>query len=378
MTATPTTRRTWPGSKELLLILLFWTLLAAVSALNRQLDRPAGMVHAAARAPVILAFTEAYAWALMTPLVFWVTSRYGVDRSNWGGRAFLYLALGVACALLADAVLDLVRDQILPARRPIGQRGFRPGGGMVMHGRGASPFWFINELMIYMGVVAAGIARDYVYRERARREEAAALEVQLSRARLDALQAQLNPHFLFNTLHAVSALVERDPAGVRRMIARLSELLRYTLDQSERAEVRLESELAFIRGYLEIMKIRFQGRLEVDWEIEPGVERALVPPLVLQPIVENAIKHGVSQVDGTGMIAISARRTEDLFLVVRNSGGELPPESPEQPSGLGLKNTRERLRQMYGDAASFTLASIEAGGTEATIRLPYRDRERDA
>jgi sensor histidine kinase YesM len=193
-------------------------------------------------------------------------------------------------------------------------------------------------------------------------------------ARLTALQTQLNPHFLFNTLHAISSLVERDPRGVRRMIARLSELLRLTLERTEQQEVPLEQELAFLQRYLEIMQIRFQGSLEVETQVDPVVNEALVPTLILQPLVENAVKHGVSKVDGGGRIAVSARREGDrLVLSVRDNGPGLDGTDATE-SGLGLRNTRARLEHLYGAAQSLTLSALPDGGLIAEVRLPFHTR----
>jgi LytS/YehU family sensor histidine kinase len=182
---------------------------------------------------------------------------------------------------------------------------------------------------------------------------------------------QLNPHFLFNTLHAVSALVERDPAGVRRMIARLSDLLRETLDGSGEAERTVEREMAFIGRYLDIMQVRFQGKLEVATTVDPEVLRAMVPALVLQPLVENAIKHGLSAA-GAGRLEIGARRVGDkVRLWVRDNGPG--PLAAIAADGVGLANTRARLEQMYGDAQRLTLRAHESGGALAEVEIPYRE-----
>jgi LytS/YehU family sensor histidine kinase len=263
-----------------------------------------------------------------------------------------------------------------PRRPPPGPpRGFNPLWGVTRL------FW-LDDLIVYFAVLAAGIARDYFLRFRTRHEEAvhlqsqaAQLQAQLAEARLSALRTQLNPHFLFNTLHAVSTLVERDPRGVRRMIARLSELLRYTLDGADEQEVPLERELTFLERYLEIMQIRFQGRLEVDTRVEPDVLDALVPTLVLQPLVENAVKHGVSKVEGAGRIAIHARRDgERVLLSVRDNGPGLPSDGAPDEEGVGLRNTRARLAELYGPAQSLTLRAADGGGLVAEVALPYHTR----
>jgi len=186
---------------------------------------------------------------------------------------------------------------------------------------------------------------------------------------------QINPHFLFNTLHAVSALVERDPGGVRRMIARLSELLRHTIESHATDEVPLREELAFLKRYIEIMEIRFQGRLQVEIKIDDDTLDALVPNLVLQPIVENALEHGVNRATGDGRVSIAARRDGTrLVLSVRDNG---PGLDAKNESGVGLANTRARLEQLYGAAASLSLSSADGGGVLAEIALPYHERPAD-
>ncbi len=231
--------------------------------------------------------------------------------------------------------------------------------------------------MVAVALLGAGIARAYVARYQRRREESAQLRAQLAEARLSMLRSQLNPHFLYNTLNAVSALVDIDPRGVRRMIARLSELLRMTLEPSERAEVSVKEEIAFIERYLEILQIRFQGRLTTSVDIEPGVSDALVPPMILQPLVENAMKHAVSKSAAPSRIAVViTRRGEHLVLIVRDTGapngsanGEHADE--QETTGVGLRNTRARLQELYGDHFTFDLVLTQNGATEAIIRVPY-------
>ena len=245
----------------------------------------------------------------------------------------------------------------------------------------------LNHFVLYTGVLAAGIARDYFLRFRAReretlrlQSETAQLQTQLAQARLSALNAQLNPHFLFNTLHAVSSLVERDPKGVRRMIARLSELLRYSLGGSGDNEVPIEQEISFLERYLEIMRIRFQGHLEVDVHLTESARGALVPSLILQPLVENAVKHGVEKVAAVGRIEIEGRRDDArLILTVSDNGPGLEQRGgsdtvPDAEGGVGLENIRQRLEQLYGSAQSLTLLAKPGGGTVARIVLPFRSR----
>jgi sensor histidine kinase YesM len=237
----------------------------------------------------------------------------------------------------------------------------------------------MNEFLMYVAVLAAGFARDYFLRYRARREEAIALQAQaaelraqLAGARLAVLRTQLNPHFLFNTLHAISALVERDPRGVRRMIARLSELLRISLDDVGDAEVPLARELDFTRRYLEIMQIRFEGRLEVIEHVESEALAALVPNLVLQPLVENAFKHGLERIDGVGRIELRAGRVGDRLVLSVSDNGPGVGSEELGAEGLGLGNTRERLEQLYGSNQSLALRTHAGGGAVVEVSLPFR------
>jgi two-component system, LytTR family, sensor kinase len=362
---------------ELLGIFAFWTFIAVLTAANGLLDpRGRGLQPLIAGAPVTLAFVESYLWAALTPFLFWLTSRYSLERANRVRRVLLFVGVGVVIAILFEAVLAYLRLEVFfTARRR--SFGFNPFFGMTRL------FW-LDDLMVYFAVVAAGFARDYFRRYQARRDEAARLQAhaaelhaQLADARLAALRSQLDPHFLFNTLHAVSTLVERDPRGVRRMIARLSELLRASLEEGDEPEVPLEKELAFLGRYLEIMQIRFQGRLEVDTHVDPDVADALVPTLILQPLVENAVKHGVSKVAGVGQIEVRALRDDEdrVVLTVRDNGPGIDGSAAPRAEGVGLANTRARLEQLYGPDQSLTLRPAPDGvGVVAEVTLPYHTR----
>ncbi len=360
---------------DLLLIFGFWTFIALLTAANALLDpRGRSVLTWFAGAPFALAFTTSYLWAVLTPLIFWMVSRFTVERRSWLARALLFFAVGVLVSIFVDISVGWLRVNvfhILPRRPPAELTPITR----------ITRFWFMNEFLVYVAVLAAGFARAYFLRYRARREEAmrlqahaAQLQAQLADARLAALRTQLDPHFLFNTLHAVSALVEHDPRGVRRMIARLSELLRHTLEGTQEPEITLEQELALLQRYLEIMEIRFRGRLQVEMHVAPDVRGALVPNLILQPLAENAIKHGVSKIDGTGRIEVHAARDGDrLVLSVRDNGPGLSDQAAHA-EGLGLRNTRQRLQELYGLQYSATLRELDRGGVCAEIILPYHAR----
>jgi len=359
MMTLPMTSHTRLSARELAIIFAFWTSLATLSAVNQLVDpRGYGFRLMSPAGPIAMAYIESWLWAAFTPLIFSLASRLSI-RSRWFVQVPILLAAGIAIALIVYLILIYARMEIFEVPRR-GGVGFMPL-------REIGRFRFANQLLVFCAVLAAGYAREYFLRDQDRQREAIALHAQLADARLEALRAQINPHFLFNTLNAVAALVERDPAGARRMIARLSELLRYTIDSRGSATVPLREELEFLERYIEIMEIRFQGRLRASTKIDAGALDVPVPSLILQPIVENALEHGASRAAGDGKIEIDAHRDGGrLVLSVRDNG----PGVREGEGGIGLSNTRARLEQLYGSAATLTLASAPDGGAIATITIP--------
>jgi signal transduction histidine kinase len=333
-------------------------------------------------------------WAVLTLLVLWLSRRVRLDRAFWRRRALHVLAFGVLAANVADAVSDALWDAVvLPAAGGDGRAGarrFRPGPGNLT---------WLDDFGVFLAAAAAATARGYVLRERARREEArrreaafeahsARLQAQLAEARLDALRRQLDPHFLFNTLNAVSALVERDPRGVRRMIGQLSDLLRHSMDDAPAPEVPLRQELGLLERYVDIMRVRFDDQLAIGTRADPRALDALVPNMILQPLVENAIRHGVERRADGGRVEVDALLDGDtLVLRVRDDGPGVAAWAPAPPAaaspggpaaggggGVGLRNTAARLAQLYGDRHRLSLAPDPGGGTVAEVRLPYHTR----
>jgi two-component system, LytTR family, sensor kinase len=343
------------SGRELAIVFIFWTSLATLSVVNQLLDpRGYGFRLVSPAGPIAMTYLEWWMWAAFTPFIFSLSSRLSIERSRWVWRIPVLVAIGCVVALVISLILGFVRTEIFEVPRFTRRIDF---------GR----FRFVNQLLVYFAVLAAGYAREYFLRDQERQREAIALHAQLADARLDALRAQINPHFLFNTLNAIAALVERDPAGVRRMIARLGDLLRYTIESRGTTTVPLREELDFLQRYIDIMEIRFQGRLRVELKIDPNTLDVSVPSLVLQPIVENALEHGASRAAGEGRIEISAHRDAGrLVLTVHDNGPGVRAESP----GVGLTNTRARLAQLYGGDAALTLTSSPGGGAIATIVIP--------
>src|SRR3954454_4075310 len=248
--------------RELALVVAFWTFMAALSVGNRFLDpRQLGFQFTNPSAPIVLALVSSYLWALLTPFVFWLSARALADQRHRVAGILALVVVGFAIAVALGMTGEAIRSALVPFPPRRGRGGGPPGF-----------FWlrplFLNDFITYICVLPAGLARPYSLRYRQQREEslrvAAQLRAQLAEARLDALRMQLDPHFLFNTLHAISSLVERDPRGVRRMISRLSDLLRFSIEGAAGAEQPLERELELLERYLDIMQVRFQGRLEVE------------------------------------------------------------------------------------------------------------------
>ncbi|PEN11464.1 ATPase [Longibacter salinarum] len=366
----------WPTRQEWLLIIGAWTTVALLTAVNDVLAPRGGGPVEWGQFPVELGreIFEYGFWIVLTPCVFWLARRLPVERGDIARNVVLHLVFAVLGAFAVESADSILRGAMF---------GHGRGGAFFDPVRIATRLWFVNELVVYFVILAAGFARDYHLQKKERqaeterlRERTAVLEKELTEARLQTLRMQINPHFLFNTLHAVSTLVGRDPQGVRRMITRLSELLRRVLDEDAPQEVPLSDEIDILEDYLEIQQIRFQGGLDVEIDVPEEHRLVLVPYLLLQPLAENAVKHGAARVRGTGRIWIRATREEDTLVVtVRDNGPGF--HGDDISSGLGLKNVRARLEGLYGDAAALHVASNEASsddeapGVTATLRLPY-------
>jgi len=229
---------------------------------------------------------------------------------------------------------------------------------------------FPLELLFYTLALGGAIALNFYERYTERAVAAARLESSLADARLHALEMQLQPHFLFNTLNAISALVRQGRNGEAvTMMAGLSELLRYTLDHAGDQQVALEDELAVLRRYLEIQHVRFPDRMSFEIDLAPEARRAAVPVLLLQPLAENAVRHGIATKAGSGVVEVRAFRSEGKLRIEVFNSGSLAVSSA---SGIGLRNTRARLQHLYGDEGRFELAGTDSGVT-ATVSIPWSE-----
>jgi LytS/YehU family sensor histidine kinase len=298
-------------------------------------------------------------WALMTPAIMWLATRFPLDRTG----IFVHVAAAVVGAT-ADATLY---DLIDPWVNPFGTRPLFVGFVR----------YFSINVACYIGVVAVTLVTRYSTQLRERKVAAAELSSQLSAAQLRSLQAQLRPHFLFNTLNTIAELVHRDPESADRMITRLGALLRRSFDTLGDQEVALHAELEFLRDYSEIVCARFAGRIRIISTIDPDALDALVPSLILQPLVENAVRHGLEPRAEGGEVEIVARRRLDLLeLEVRDDGLGLAlgddETSAREREGVGLRNTAARLQHLYGEAHRFSVRARVNGGTIVAMQIPYR------
>lgn len=232
-----------------------------------------------------------------------------------------------------------------------------------------------DAFRIGLVIVTVVVAIDLTYerlRRRARRDELRAQEArrQALRAELKALQARTNPHFLFNSLNTAAGLIEEDPAAAEQVIERLAALFRYALRGSETDWVRLSEEIEAVRGYLEVEAVRLGDRLRSEIEVEPGVTELLVPPLVLQPLVENAVLHGVAPRKSGGRVRIAASRQDSSLVLAVSDDGDGPGSSDHQGTGTSLEELRSRLEMVYGGEAGFRAGAGRRGGFEVTLSLP--------
>jgi signal transduction histidine kinase len=298
--------------------------------------------------------------ALLTPAIVAAALRVRAPGLSLPRVLLLHLLGAALFVLLGGALMGTV-ENLLPWTRP--ETALAAAGSGILRYLGP-------DLLIYCQVVAATEAFAHAWESRRRGIAAATYARQLAEARLHVLSAQLQPHFLFNTLHAISALIYQDPARAERLLARLSEMLRLTLRSGTRVETTLEEELALLRRYAEIQETRYGERLRVAFEVEPGVRGAMVPRLILQPLVENAIRHGITRRITPGRVDVRAWEGEGrLHLTVCDDGVGLPRSLRE---GVGLGITRARLRQLYGTEQRVDLRSPPGGGAECALSIPLR------
>ena len=329
-----------------------------------------------------------FLWALGTIPIFWACVELHPRKVNWstvvGGHLALAFVLAYVVSLGRNALASGL-TVLWPPPDSSGALPWTPPLEVLVN------LEFLNQLVPYLVLLVFGFVREGYLRGRARQKQAERLEREteqlrskLTAARLESLRMQLNPHFFHNTLHTISTMAGRDPEGIRRATARLSDLMRHVLSTSDQQETPLDEELRVLESYLDIQQLRLDDRLEVTFDVDPAVRSALVPTLLLQPLAENAVKHGFEGTDESGHLSIRAMRDEDtLVLVVADDGAGLPengtlpengdlPEATADGNGIGLQNIAERLDSLYGEDASIDFTASKEG-VEVVLRLPFHE-----
>jgi sensor histidine kinase YesM len=352
----PLIRRRWAGA---LLILACWTFLALLFApqtylLNRRSPTPLTWGQALAANLVLF-----YIWALLTPFVLWLGKRFPVERRHLLRNLAVLFLVSLPVAFAHILSLSYANPIVLAWSRQY--QSPVPLSALLL-GLGAT------DIMVYWGILAVSQALNYFRKYQAR-------EFRLAQAQLQALKMQLNPHFLFNTLNAISELVYEEPEKADQTITQLSDLLRLSLRSGQAQEVRLKEELDFLQKYLEIQQTLLQERLVVSFQVEPESLDACVPNMILQPLVENAIRHGIAPRATGGRIEIHAQRENSMLrLSVRDTGlGLRESEQRGSENGIGLANTRARLRYLYGESHQFELSETPEGGLTVSMTIPFRE-----
>jgi two-component system, LytTR family, sensor kinase len=325
-------------------------------------------------------------WGLFTPAIFSFVRRYRILPPRRAENALKALGFGLVVAPLQVSLEAVVSNLIA-------WRALHHPTEEVLRRLSSMPRIILIEsftgFVTYAVIVGCFYAFDYYQKFRERELRAAQLEGRLAQAELQNLKMQLHPHFLFNTLHAVSVLMQEDVTAANRMLVRLSELLRVTLDNAGTQETSLKQEMEFLQRYLDIEQIRFADRCQVRIKIDPAALDARVPSLILQPLVENALRHGVARRAGVGVVEITGQREGDkLRLKVRDNGPGLREDIPAAlAQGVGLSNTQARLTQLYGGAASLeisnaaedgALATAADGGVLVTVVIPFQPHHPDS
>jgi signal transduction histidine kinase len=311
-----------------------------------------------------------WAWIPLTPIALWAARRFPITRRTRATAIPSHVLLGLVAGFLHEGMLILS----LLLTRDAGV--FIPvGADFTIVDWQRIPVGALTGFYKYWALVGVYSAFVYARRSRTQQVHSAQLETRLAQAELQALRMQLHPHFLFNTLHAVSMLNFSDVDAANRMLVRLSDLLRMSLDTAGRQHVTLREELDFLRKYLEIEQTRFQDRLRVDFDVDESLLDAEVPNLILQPLVENAIRHGISKTATPGIIEVAAHSREGKLClrVCDNGPGVSPTWDPELHTGIGLSTTLARLKQLYGEGHSFRIEPRAHGGTCAEVTFPLRE-----
>jgi len=352
------------------LILLAWLIPAAVALLQAVAANLLRGTLAAEWPWALLQIPRWLTWVPITPIVFYAAERFPFRRDRLARSGWTHLGIALLIAVVIEVlwlqISFVIQGRLEPAALARMQSNRAEVYSVAVLSR------LLGDAFIYAAVLGVATTLGYHRRLRERELRAAQLEAQLALAQVQALKMQVHPHFLFNTLHAVTVLIREDPAAATRVVTRLGDLLRLTLSRATTAQVSFRRELEILTLYLEIERTRFHDRLDIAYDVQPATLGALVPDLILQPLVENAIRHGVSPNAGTGRIEVRSRLDGDWLCVeIRDNGAGLTP-GQVRPDGIGLTTARARLERLYGERQELTLANLPEGGCVARIRIPFQ------
>jgi sensor histidine kinase YesM len=356
--------------RKMLIIFGVWTLYGLFFALQAYINsayvgRTVPFEHTLA-----LWLSCGYVWALLTPFIIKLAGRFPLEKENLLCGLLIHSFAGIIFSFTHLTFYVFLRQWLIG--------DFTKSFSPLQSFQNVFIADFHANLLLYWTVVGLWHAYDYYnrFRERERRAaqlevEAAVLEKQLAQSQLEALKMQLHPHFLFNTLNSISVLMRDDVQAANRMLLRLSDLLRVALKSESKQEIPLRQELEFLGGYLEIEQTRFQDRLTVDFKIEKETLDAYVPNLILQPIVENAIRHGIAPQAEAGLIQIHSHRKNGFVELCVKDNGVGMNESEVPNNGIGLTNTRKRLEKLYGEQYEFEISAPASGGFQVMLKIPF-------
>lgn len=309
-------------------------------------------------------------WGLLAPVIFRFIQHVPLDRDRWLINVLKHVPASIAFSVIHLAIYMLILAVLRERDLMESSKSMNTFIALITRLNFGMRIWS------YLMLAAFAYAADFYQRYQEGTMRTSQLETQLAQAQLQALKMQLHPHFLFNTLNSISALLHKNPEAADRMIARLGDFLRLTLRNSGTQEVTMQQELEFLKCYLDIERIRFQDRLTVEINVQPEASTAKVPNLILQPVVENAIRHGIVTHNEPGRIEISAHCVNGwLEMKVTDNGPGLARTKDgavDITEGVGIKNTRSRLQQLYGETYKFELADASGGGLEVRVRIPLR------
>jgi two-component system, LytTR family, sensor kinase len=344
-----------------------WTLLAMIFATQSYLYLSTRGENVTWKSVLAWAFSEWYTWAALSPFILWLARRFRIERRNRIRVLLIHITAGVLFSFYHPLLQATVKY--------LGLGGdLKPRPFSVILFQLIITKYHIN-LLIYGVMIGISHGAEFYRRYRERENKVSQLEALLAQAQLSALRMQLNPHFLFNSLNSLAELIERDSHAANKMVARLGDFLRQTLRSPVEQRISLAEEMEFLQNYLAIERIRFEERLTLLMEIAQNTLAARVPSLILQPIVENAIRHGIMQRENGGRIEIRARRDAGALQlqVIDNGPGMTLRHSDKNQDGNGMAiiNTRERLRNLYGDFHRFEMANDPGGGLIVTLEIPF-------